>query len=49
MTLDGWRKLPLGLGQYRVYLVEREAELAQPDYPVEPGDVSGVVQAVASG
>jgi hypothetical protein len=49
VALDGWRELPLGFGQDRFYLTEREAELAQPDDPVEPGDVGTVVQAVPAG
>jgi hypothetical protein len=49
MAFDGGRELPFRFRQHVGYLTEREAELAQPDNPVEPGDVLGVVEPVPSG
>jgi hypothetical protein len=42
MAVYGRPELPLGLREYVGYLTEREAELTQPDDPVQPGDVVGV-------
>jgi hypothetical protein len=42
------RELPLGLRQNFGDLTEREAELAQPDDPIQPGKVVGVIEPVPS-
>ena len=48
MALDSRRELPLRLRQHFGYLTEREAELAQPDDPIQPGNVVGVIKPVPS-
>jgi hypothetical protein len=49
MAFDGGRELPFRFRQHLGYLTEREAELPQPDDPVQPGNIVGVVQPVPSG
>src|SRR6185312_6610469 len=49
VAVYGRRELPLRLREHVGHLTEWEAELTQPDDPVQPGDVVGVVEPVPSG
>src|SRR5262249_35140139 len=49
VPVDRGRKLPLRFREYFGDLAEREAELAQPDDPVQPGNVVSVVEPVPPG
>src|SRR6266568_3015919 len=49
MAFNGGHELPLRFRQYLGYLTERESKLTQPDDPVQPGHVVGVIEPVTSG